>query len=118
MLTLPDTVTLPMKLDDYGNVRIGGTRVTLDSIMACYQQGDTPETIHTSFDSVTLADIYAVISYYLTHQAEVNAYLKVNDEIGERIRQEIEANYTPEQQTRTEYFRSLVAQKAAQPADA
>jgi uncharacterized protein (DUF433 family) len=111
MIDLPETVALPLKKDEHGGIRVGGTRVTLDVLIACYQQGDTPETIHQAFPTVSLTDIYAVIAYYLANRDEVDAYLKQRDEEAERIRQEIEAAYTPEQKARTEYFRKLVAQK-------
>jgi hypothetical protein len=58
-----------------------------------------------------LTDVYAVIAYYLANREEVDAYLKERDEVANRIRQEIEANYTPEQKAHAEYFRALLAQK-------
>jgi len=111
MIDLPETINLPMKTDEQGAIRVSGTRVTLDVLIACYQQGDSPERIHEGFPTVPLRDIYAVIAYYLENQAEVDAYLKRRDEEAARIRQQIEANYTPEQQARTEYFRDLLAEK-------
>jgi uncharacterized protein (DUF433 family) len=111
MLALPETVTLPMKVDEQGDIRISGTRVMLDTLIARYQQGDTPEAIHEGFPTVPLADIYTVIAYYLANQAEVDAYLKERDEAGERIRQKFEALYTPEQKARRERFRALLEQK-------
>jgi uncharacterized protein (DUF433 family) len=111
MIVLPETITLPMKMDDGGLIRVSGRRVTLDSILACYHKGYTPEQIHESFDVVPLEDVYAVIGYYLSHREEVDAYLKANQEEGERIRAEIEASYTPEQWAKIERLRTLAAQK-------
>jgi uncharacterized protein (DUF433 family) len=107
----PPTITIPMQSDSQGVILVSGTRVTLDTIIACHHQGDTPEMIHEGFPTVPLTDIYAVIAYYLAHTAEIDAYLKQREEESARIRQEVEANYTPEQRARTEYFKALIAQK-------
>ena len=90
MIVLPETVALPLKLDDHGAIRVSDTRVTLDTLIAFYHQGETPEDLHEGFPTVPLADIYAVIAYYLTHQAEIDDYLKRRAEEAERIRQEWE----------------------------
>ena len=111
MIDLPETVALPIKMDEDGTIRVSGTRVTLDTLIARHQQGDTPEAIHEGFPTVPLTDIYTVIAYYLAHQKDVDAYLKQRDEEAERTRQEVEAGYTPEQKARTEHFRNLLDQK-------
>lgn len=75
MIALPETMILPLKMDDQGAIRVSGTRVTLDTLIAFYRQGEMPEDLHAGFPTVPLADIYAVIAYYLAHQAELDAYL-------------------------------------------
>src|SRR5579864_7908990 len=107
-VTLP-TLTIPLQTDVHGSIRVGGTRVTLDSLIARYRQGDTAEAIHEGFPTLPLTDIYAVIAYYLANQADVDAYLKYRDEEGARVRQEVEANATPQQKARTAHFRELLA---------
>ena len=72
-----------------GVLRIGNTRVSLDSVIIAFNQGATPEQILQSYDTLTLAEIYAVISYYLQNREEVDAYL---DEREER-RKELRAKY-------------------------
>jgi uncharacterized protein (DUF433 family) len=111
MMDLPETVALPMKMDEHGSIRISGTRVTLDTIIARYRQGDSPEAIHEGFDTVPLTDIYAVIAYYLAHQDEVDAYLKQGAEEAARIRAKLEATYTPEQKAQMDRLYALAAQK-------
>lgn len=111
MIALPETMSLPLKIDEQGTIYISRTKVTLDILIARYQQGDSPEAMHEGFPTVSLTDIYAVIAYYLAHRDELDAYLKQRDDDVERIRQEMEARYTPEQTARTDYFRSLLAQK-------
>ena len=109
-MDLPKTVPLPMQMDEHGAIRVSGTRVTLDTIIARYHQGDSPETIHAGFDTVPLTDIYAVIAYYLAHQDEVDAYLKQRDEEAARIREKWESKYPPKI-TRAELLARLEAKK-------
>jgi uncharacterized protein (DUF433 family) len=95
MIALPETVVLPLKLGDDGAIRVSGTRVTLDSLINFYKQHETAEDLHEGFPTVPLADIYAVISYYLTHQAEVDEYLTRRAKQADQIRQEWEARNPP-----------------------
>jgi uncharacterized protein (DUF433 family) len=64
-----------LRLDESGTIRIGASRVTLDTLIGCYQRGETPEQIRSGFPTLPLADIYAAIAYYLRHQGELDAYL-------------------------------------------
>ncbi|MDX2136896.1 MAG: DUF433 domain-containing protein [Chloroflexota bacterium] len=73
MMAFPETVTLPLHMDEPGAIRVSDTRVTLDVLIAFYRQGESPEALHDGFPTVPLADIYAVIAYYLANQAEVDA---------------------------------------------
>jgi uncharacterized protein (DUF433 family) len=111
MIALPETVALPLKMDEHGTIRVSGTRVTFDTVIACYHQGDSPEAIHEGFDVLPLNDIYAVIAYYLAHRDELDAYLKRGQEEAERLRQEWEASYTPEQKAFNERIRKLAEEK-------
>lgn len=95
MIALPETVVLPLKQDEDGTIRVSGTRVTLDTLIGFYRQGETPEDLHASFPTVPLADIYAVIAYYLAHQMDVDTYLKQRNQEAERIRQEWESRNPP-----------------------
>lgn len=111
MIANPPTMTVPLQADEHGAIRVSGTRVTLDVVIARHQQGDSPEVIHESFDVLPVNDIYAVIAYYLAHRDELDAYIQHRDEEAERIRQEIEASYTPEQRQRQERLKQLVEEK-------
>ena len=82
---------VPLWEDEYGAIRIANTRITLDVIVAAYQHGDTPEAINEGFPTLKLADIYAVIAYYLKNQVAVDAYLRKRDEQAEQIHRELEA---------------------------
>ena len=94
MMDSPSLV-VPLKTDEHGVIRVSGTRVTLDSLINYYLQGQMPESLHESFSTVPLTDVYAVIAYYLANREELDAYLQHQQAEAERIRQEIEAKYPP-----------------------
>ena len=98
-MTLP-AVVVPIRTDENGTIRVANTRVTLDVVLARFQQGRTPEQIQEGFPTLNLADIYAVITYYLNNQDEVNAYLHEQHEEAEQLRREIEAKQPQSQQLR------------------
>lgn len=99
-IATPTTLSIPFRKDEHGPIRVSETRVTLDTLMARYLQGETPETIHVGFPTVALADIYAVIAYYLAHQAEVEAYLAERRVQAAHWRELLESTLTPEQRAR------------------
>lgn len=83
---------LPIEINKDGVALVRGTRVHLDTIVAAFHQGDSPEQIVDSFDVLTLADVYAVIAYYLNNRKEVDAYLRKRQAAAEAIHREIETN--------------------------
>lgn len=83
---------LPLEMDKTGTVRVGGTRVTLDTLIAVFNQGEAPEQIQYEFPGIGLADVYLTIGYYLRRKREVDAYLKQRDLEAEALRGEIEAH--------------------------
>lgn len=83
----------PLGTDPTGTVRVGGTRVPLDTVILSHRQGATPEQIVEMFDVLKLADVYATIANYLAHQPEVDAYLQTRAAEGARVRQENEARF-------------------------
>ena len=56
--------------------RIAGTRVSLDSVVYGFWNGESPESITQSFPALTLEQVYGAIAYYLDHQNEIDAYIK------------------------------------------
>jgi len=92
MLAL-DAPPLPLAADDDGVIRVGGTRVPLATVITAFHQGATPEEIVAGFDTLDLADVYAVIAYYLRHAAEVDVYLAEQRERAAEVRREVEARF-------------------------
>jgi uncharacterized protein (DUF433 family) len=84
---------VPLTAGADGVIRIGNTRVTLDTIVEKFEQGATAEEIALKFPTLKLAHIYAVIAFYLEHRAEVVAYLHEQDQAAEQIRQDNTARY-------------------------
>ena len=61
--------------DRDGNYYVAGTRISLDSIVAAFQRGESPETIRQNFELLRLEEIYGAIAFYLANQAGIDAYL-------------------------------------------
>ena len=101
------TDTPPLGQDDSGAVRIGNTRVLLELVIRAFEDGATPEAIVQRYPTTTLADIYAVIAYYLRHRALVERYLAERERQAEDLRQNIEAR----QGDLSEVRRRLLAHK-------
>ncbi|CAG0982303.1 hypothetical protein ANRL3_02212 [Anaerolineae bacterium] len=84
---------IPLATDQDGVVRISGTRITLDTIVAAFEQGATAEEIAHQYSSLNLADIYAVIGYYLRQRPEVEEYLKGRQRQAQLVREQNEARF-------------------------
>ena len=81
----------PLRVDEGGAVRVGKSRISLDLVVEQYENGMTPEDMVRAYDTLVLADVHAVIAYYLRHRDEVRAYLKRRAEEAEALRAKIEA---------------------------
>jgi uncharacterized protein (DUF433 family) len=65
-------------------IRVKGTRIDIDYIIALHQQGMTPEQIAVHFVTPLPPEtVYATITYYLQHKAEVDAYLERGRALGQ-----------------------------------
>jgi uncharacterized protein (DUF433 family) len=90
-----DPLAVPLQTDAHGVVRVGGTRVALDTVIGAFARGATPEEIVQDYSSLSLADVYAVIAYYLRNRPSVDAYLQEQRQQGEAIQRQMEAAYDP-----------------------
>src|SRR2546428_9503998 len=86
-----DSEAPPLRVDEGGAVRVGNSRITLDLVVEQYENGMAPEDMVRAYDTLVLADVHAVIAYYLRHGDEVRAYLKRRGEEDEVLRAKIEA---------------------------
>ena len=78
---------VPLQPTEDGVVRVGGTRVTLDTVVAAFEEGATVEEIVQQYPALRLADAYAVIGYYLRHGSEAEAYLAQRRKLSGEVRQ-------------------------------
>ena len=90
-MVLAETQVVPMKEDRDGVIRVGRTRVRLDTVIYAFNEGYTAEEIVSQYPALNLADVYAVIAYYLNNQATIDEYLGKRAEAATKIRKEIEA---------------------------
>ena len=93
MTLLISTERVPLKSDKDGVVRVGQTRVTLDTVVTAFLEGATAEEVAQQYPSLELADVYTVIGYYLQHRAEVEKYLQQRRGQIEKVKRENEAKY-------------------------
>jgi uncharacterized protein (DUF433 family) len=88
-----EATPVPLATDKSGVVRVGGTRVTLDSVIYAFDEGSAAEEIALRYPTLRLVDIYAVITYYLLHREEVREYLRQEEQRDEQARRENEARH-------------------------
>lgn len=86
---------IPLEADADGVVRVGGTRVTLDTIVAAFREGATAEEIVYQYPSLDLADVYSVIGYYLQRRSDVEEYLRRRQQQSDQVREQNEARFDP-----------------------
>lgn len=110
----PTVIPVPLRDDGMGSLRVGKTRVPLESVLALHGQGQTAERIVEAFDTLELADVHAVLAWALRHPNDVAAYLKESDEQAEEVRRQLEAaGITPTREQSVRFREQLLARKAA-----
>jgi len=90
----PEVIPLQSDADDV--IRVGGTRVTLETVIAAFSEGATSEEIVQQYPSLTLADVYSVIGYYLRRAPEVEIYLQRRKAQAQAVRQQNELRFDPD----------------------
>lgn len=93
-MVLPATLNPPpLRTDADGVVRIGGTRVPLETVVSAFDEGAAAEEIALRFPTLDLSDVYATIAYLLQHRPEVDEYLAGRREEAQRVREEVERRF-------------------------
>ncbi len=85
----------PFEQDADGIFRVGGTRVTLDSVITAFTEGATAEEIAQQYPSLDLAEIYSVIGYYLRRRTEIDEHLKIGRNQAAIVRKQNELRFPP-----------------------
>jgi uncharacterized protein (DUF433 family) len=81
MPTITDIGSLIVRSEDIrgGRPRIAGTGVTVRRIVGWYKQGLTPEEITLEIPHLSLAHVYAALTYYHANRDEIEADLAAED---------------------------------------
>ena len=82
----------PLRRDASGALRVGRSRILLELVIHAFQDGATPEVIAQRYPSAALADIYAIIAYYLRHRADIEQYLTEREHQAQEVRKRIESH--------------------------
>jgi uncharacterized protein (DUF433 family) len=92
MSAIETTQTVPLNVWEDGSIRLSGSRVTLDSIVHNFQLGASAEEIADNFAPLSLADVYAAITYYLTHRDQIEEYLRLREVEGDVVQASLESD--------------------------
>jgi len=70
-------------------IRIKGHRISIEHVLDHYKQGLSAETIQKEvYPTLTLAEVYATITYYLYNKEAVDEYNRRGEEVAEAYYQE------------------------------
>ena len=86
------TEKIPIETDKDGMIRVGNTRVTLETLVTAFNSGSTAEEIVYQFPILNLADVYAVITYYLRNRDTVEKYLDKRKQRAEQVKRQNQNN--------------------------
>jgi len=84
---------VPLRTDEHGVLRVGKTRIPLDTVVYAFNQGASAEEIVMGYPSLELGDVYSIVNYYLHNRTEVDAYLSQREGESARIRKENEKRF-------------------------
>jgi uncharacterized protein (DUF433 family) len=90
-----ETQPLPLYIDSSGVARVGGTRVTLETVVSAFLEGDSAEEIVEQYPVLSLAEVYAAIAYYLNHREQIDGYLAEQRAKSQQTRQNAERRSDP-----------------------
>jgi uncharacterized protein (DUF433 family) len=103
-----------------GGYYVAGTRVSLDSVVYGFLEGDSPEGIAYSFQALTLEQIFGSLAYYLANRPVIDEYLRQGEIEYDRLYEESRAK-RPEFYARLDAARPALAHDssstASHPAD-
>ncbi|HEY3289785.1 MAG TPA: DUF433 domain-containing protein [Anaerolineae bacterium] len=97
----------PVRRDANGVLRVGKTRVTLDTIINAYETGATVEEIVLAYDALALSQVYATIAYYLQNKAKLEPYLTARTQSAQDSLKEL-----AQRQATVEIRQRLIARQA------
>ena len=99
-----------------GRLRIDGSHITVNQIVALYKQDYSAEAIADQYPDLTMAQVYAALAYYHANQEEIDADLAA--ERNETRRQANAPTDSLAKEVRLEAFKSLQRNLSLTPAKA
>jgi uncharacterized protein (DUF433 family) len=81
--------------DGHGVFRVGGTRISLDSVVNGYRQGFSAETIQDQYPGLSLEQVHGAIAFYLANREEVDQYLLEQEKVWEEFRRKTDETPSP-----------------------
>jgi uncharacterized protein (DUF433 family) len=70
------TERIPLVENEAGDLHLEGSRIFLEHLVEKFNECNSPEDIQRDYPHLNLADLYAVMTYYLRHRDEVDAYVE------------------------------------------
>jgi uncharacterized protein (DUF433 family) len=86
--------------DGRGGLRVGKSRVLLELVIQAHQDGDSPEAIVRRYPTLALADVHAVIAFYLRHPGEVAEYVLRREQQAREVWERIAKEHGPSEELR------------------
>src|SRR5437764_7322154 len=79
----------PTKHGEVERIRIKGHRIAIERVLERFQAGMQPDQIQREeFPTLTLAEVYATIAYYLHNKEAVDAYMRRSERVADAFYQE------------------------------
>jgi uncharacterized protein (DUF433 family) len=69
-----------------GAPRIAGTRIRVSQVVLLIESGSSPDEIIASYPHLTIADVYAALTYYHDHRESIDTEIREGDEIYARAK--------------------------------
>jgi len=92
-VVIAESIAVPLRLDSAGRLMVVGTRIPLEAIVLAFQRGSSPESIQAEYDSVSLSDVSAVLTYYLKLVSEIDHYISERQRECQALRYEYEKQH-------------------------
>ncbi|MCC5611907.1 DUF433 domain-containing protein [Nostoc sp. CHAB 5834] len=78
-----------------GGYWIEETRISLDSVVYAFLNGESPESIAQNFPLLSLEQVYGAITFYLANRELIDAYLKEGEKEFEKLQQSLREKNPP-----------------------
>jgi uncharacterized protein (DUF433 family) len=83
----------PLTTGPDGVIRVAGTRVSLETVVYAFDAGSSAEEIVEQYPTLSLSNVYAVISYALDNRQSVDEYVALRRQGTDALRAEIETRW-------------------------